>query len=1113
MLCPSCRFESPEGMRFCSQCGSALAARCPRCGAPAPAGFRFCGQCGERLAGGEEGESGAERPYTPPHLAQDVLASPVAIEGERKLVTVLFCDLTGSTELAARLGPEPMHALLSRFFEMALAEVHRYEGTINQFLGDGFMALFGAPVAHEDHARRAVLAALGLQARLVGHQEDLLRDHGTVLAVRMGINTGPVVVGGIGDRLRMDYTAVGDTTNLAARLQQAAESGSILVSEPTARLVKDHVRMRRLAPLVVKGRSGPLTAYRVLGAGDARRRRSAAGRQLTPFVGRRRELALLEELWRESAAGRGQVVGITGPPGVGKTRLVHELRLRLERLGAAWLRGACESFGRRTPYLPLEQILRDALRLESGLPLAALAERVRERIAATELPEEEAFALLLRLFSGAPNGHPAGDRRRSLEMLRQVLLAFARQEPLVLEIEDLQWVDETSEELLDLLVDSLPTAPILLLLTYRTGYRPRWLERSCATQVPLRDLGRDESRLMLAGLWLDQPPPAHLVQRVLERSEGNPFFLEELGRSLREAGHEDAVGVVPDTVQGVLTARIDRLPDEHKRLLQAAAVLGREFTGEVLAALWEDQRGTSPLPLDRLLQDLKRWELLYEIPMPQPPRYAFQHALTQEVAYQGLLSERRRTLHGAAARAYENVHADDLEEVYGQLAHHHPRAGNAASGVRYLALLADRAAHRTGFGEAVEILREAMTLAERLPEAEADRAVLELAVETARWMLPLARFPETLELLAAQAPRFERVADTGLVARVRFWLAHTHSYLGRQQEAAVGARWAIAAAEEAGDRGTQGKALYVLSRDAFWAGRFAEGLEHGERAVELLAAVGEMWWEGQAHWVNGFHHFVLGNPAAALATMARAEQIADELDDYRLDPSWSTGYFLSVLGDWDAGVDDCRRGLERARDPLNTAAALGFLGHAWLEKGEPVRAVEVLERAVASLADSGFLQLRGWFQAFLAEAYLARGEREEAARVAREAVRVNRLAGFRLGQGLAQRAVGRVATAEGRLDEAREQLEEALAVFHALGAPLEQGRVQLDLARLANRSGREEEAATALAEARALLGRGEAGAAGYRLESEAVEREILSRGAGERDAAATPADGAPPWPS
>jgi class 3 adenylate cyclase/tetratricopeptide (TPR) repeat protein len=1092
--CPSCRADNPPGMRFCGHCGAALDRRCPRCEAAAPAEFRFCGRCGERLDVAAAAEPPADaRPYTPPHLAAALLSSAAAVEGERKLVTVLFCDVAGSTALAARLGPEAMHGLLSRFFEMALAEVHRYEGTINQFLGDGFMALFGAPVAHEDHARRAVLAALGLRSRLAAQQEDLSREPGAALEVRMGVNTGLVVVGGIGDRLRMDYTAVGDTTNLAARLQQAAEPGALLISEATARLVEPHVRMRRLAPLPVKGKTEPLIAFRLLGQKQARHDRPRATRQLTPFVGRRRELALLEELWRESAAGRGQVVGIAGPPGIGKTRLLHELRVRLERQGATWLRGGCESFGRRTPYLPLEQVLRAALRLEGALPLDRLAQRVRQAIAATELPEAEALSLLLRLLATTPNGDrdTQGDRQRSFETLRQVLLAFSGQEPLVIEIEDLQWIDETSEDFLDLFVDALPQAPILLLLSYRSGYRPRWLERSCATQIPLRHLGPEESRHVLAGLWKSAAPIAGLVQQVLERSQGNPFFLEELGRSVQQGS---GAAAIPETVQGVLEARIDRLPDEHKRLLQAASVLGRELPADVLDRLWHAVREAPGAQLERLLHDLTRWELLYELPGTRPARYVFEHALTQEVAYQGLLSDRRRALHAAAARAFEAVHTGDLETVYDHLAHHYPRAGEPAPAVRYLALLADRAAHRTGFGEAVEILREAAGLAERLPSDEADPILLDLAVETARWMVPLARFRDTLDLLDSHLPRIERLDDPARTARFRFWLAHTHSYLGQHADAARNARQAIAAAAEAGDAAIEGAALYVLSRDAFWAGRFVEGLEHGERAVKRLREAGETWWEGQAHWVNGFHRFVLGRPRQALAAMRLVERISTRLDDYRLDPAWSTGHFLAVLGEAQEGVEHCRRGLARARDPLNTAAALGFLGHAWLELGEPARAVEALESSTALLAESGFLPLHGWFLAFLGEAHLARGEREEARRVARQSLQVSRRGGFRLGIGLALRVLGRVDISEGRLEEAGERLAAALSVFTDIGAPLERGRVHLDLARLGSLAGRTAEAAAALAAARTSLeGTDAAAAAGYRAEIEVAERELLSR--------------------
>jgi len=342
MECPQCRFDNPPTMRFCGQCGAKLGSGCPSCGAPVVAGFKFCGECGaplDSLAAAAPELREAPEPrmatsavpagYTPPHLRDAVFQTRTAIEGERKQVTVLFCDLVSSTALADRLGPEVMHDLLSRFFELALAEVHRYEGTVNQFLGDGFMALFGAPIAHEDHARRAALTALGLQRVLREHQAELGERHDIELAVRMGLNTGLVVVGGIGDRLRMDYTAIGDTTNLAARLQQLAPTGAILASEATARLVEGEVALEPLPPLAVKGKSEPIAAYRVLGLGPRRPDEAVlAGARLSPFVGRERELAVLGELLEQAAAGLGQVVGIAGEAGSGKSRLLHEFRRR-----------------------------------------------------------------------------------------------------------------------------------------------------------------------------------------------------------------------------------------------------------------------------------------------------------------------------------------------------------------------------------------------------------------------------------------------------------------------------------------------------------------------------------------------------------------------------------------------------------------------------------------------------------------------------------------------------------------------------------------------------------------------------------------------------------------
>ncbi|HEX4498004.1 MAG TPA: adenylate/guanylate cyclase domain-containing protein [Thermoanaerobaculia bacterium] len=1073
MHCALCHSENPAGMKFCGQCGSKLAAPCPQCFTENPPGFKFCGECGSPLEAPKaaapvpagESHSPAPQSYTPPHLATQILQSRSALEGERKQVTVLFCDLVGSTSLAERLGPETMHLLLNRFFELALSEIHRYEGTINQFLGDGFMALFGAPITHEDHARRAALAALGLQKLLHEHRAELGEPDGLELKVRMGINTGWVVVGGIGDQLRRDYTAIGDTTNLAARLQQHAEPETILVSDDTSRYLQGSARLEPAGPFQLKGKEAPVHAFALLGLGPLQSEQAVLGGMArSPFAGRQREMATLDELRVRAAGGEGQVVGIAAEAGAGKSRLVYEFQRRVWEGPVLFLAGRCISYGSGVPYLPILHMLRNEWEIAETDDPSTVAAKVLSSLQRAGMEVEESLPYLLRLL-GIQEGterlaelSPQALQARTFRILRQLILSAGQGNLVVLEIEDLHWVDKTSEDFLAFLVEGLVVSRMLLLVTYRSGYRPPWLEKSYATQVALSRLTNSESQAVVRSVLRRAAPSEALVGMVLSKAEGNPFFLEELARSLLE--NPDVL--VPDTIQGVVMARIDRLPEEHKRLLQTAAVLGREFSLPPLTQVWGEDGDLTPL-----LSDLKRWEFFYEEPTAEESRYLFKHALTQEAVYQTLLKARRQSLHAAAGEAFERLHADHLEDVYDTLAYHFSKADDAEKAASYLVLFAGQAADRYAHAEAEQALRQALVHCDHLPAAERGRRRLEVILLLAASLLPLARFPETLDLFLENRELVDRLGDPALAGPFYFWLAHTYGYLGNQEAAASTAHLAIEAARRCGDTATEGKAWYVLCRDAFWSGRFSEGIEHGRASLALLERSDDPWWQGQAYWVAGFHHYVLGQFEEAFDKMKWAEAIWRALQDPRLDPSWSTGYFHASLGDWELGIAECRGGLERAQDPLNTAAALGFLGYAFLEKGDLPQAIEALEESTGRLRQAGMQQLLGWFSAFLAEAYLRSDRREKARESAHEALAVTEGVRFQYGSGMAQRALGRIAWADADREGAELWLREALASFRSIRAPFEAGRTRLELARLAGAGSGE--AATQLGEARRIF--------------------------------------------
>jgi class 3 adenylate cyclase/tetratricopeptide (TPR) repeat protein len=633
--------------------------------------------------------------YTPRHISEQILAVRSAAEGERKQVTVLFCDIVRSSDLANQLGPEEFHQVIDRFFQIALAEVHRYEGTINQFLGDGFMALFGAPVAHEDHGRRAVLAALGIIGR-------------SMVKIRIGINSGLVVVAAIGDDLRVDYTAFGDTTVLAARLQAAAEPGAVLLSQQTAGLVRGYFQMEKVAPVTVKERT--VRPLRVTGLGP-RTAPITSGDKLSPFAGRDRELAELQRALDLTVGGEGQVVGLAGDPGLGKSRLAWEFR-RLAEPRATVLEGRCLSYGSGIPYLPLFELVRNACEIAADDSPDLVATKIELKIKALEL--DVTLAHYLRHAFGVPAGDPGlavldpqTIRARTFEGLRRLMVAEAGRRALVVLVEDLHWVDQTSEDFLAEFVDELPSVPILLLVTYRPGYSPPWIGKSFTSQVALRPLSPAASEQIVASM-LDAGDPAAATS-IATRGEGNPFFLEELARATWGQAADAAGGAVPETVQQVLAARIDRLSADQKSALQIAAVLGREFSLDLAEEVWDSESS-----LEARLQELKGLEFIRERHGPGQRTFVFKHALTREVAYDGMLVSRRRELHGRFGAVLEHSADTQRFEHAEVLAYHYSRSSDPGRAIPHLAVAGDRARDRYASEEAIALYRQAIGLIEEL---------------------------------------------------------------------------------------------------------------------------------------------------------------------------------------------------------------------------------------------------------------------------------------------------------------------------------------------------------------------------------------------------------------
>src|SRR3989449_7730996 len=629
MQCPRCQHDNPPQARFCLQCGGRFALTCAECGTELPADARFCLQCGHAVSAPPAAPPRPTAPdaYTPEHLAEKILTSKAALEGERKQVTVLFADLKGSMELLADRDPEEARHILDPVLEHMMAAVHAFEGTVNQVMGDGIMALFGAPLAHEDHAVRACYAGLRMQEAVKRYGEDVRRREGILPQIRVGLNSGEVVVRSIGSDLRMDYTAVGQTTHVAARMEQMAAAGTILLPEATLRLAAGFVEVAELATSPVKGLAAAIPVYELTAAIPGRSRlHVAAGRGLTGFVGRERELAALHEAWQRVGGGHGQVDAIAGEPGVGKSRLYWEFIRSAELAHALVLETRAVSYGKATSYLPVIDLLKTYFRIDSEDDKGKIREKVTGKLLSLDAALEPSITPILELLDvPVEDAHwqaldPPQRRRRTLEAGKRLLWREGQGQPLLLVFEDLHWMDGESQAFLDSLVASVPIARLLLLVNYRPEYQHAWGGRTYYTQVridPLPPTSAGELLQALLGADVQLEP---LTRLLIARTEGNPFFLEESVRSLVETGilvgergayrpTKPIEGIqVPATIHTVLAARIDRLPSEDKRVLQSAAVIGKDVPFVLLQAI-------ADMPESELCGLLTSWQaaaFLYE---------------------------------------------------------------------------------------------------------------------------------------------------------------------------------------------------------------------------------------------------------------------------------------------------------------------------------------------------------------------------------------------------------------------------------------------------------------------------------------------------------------------
>jgi class 3 adenylate cyclase/tetratricopeptide (TPR) repeat protein len=1017
MTCSRCQTENREGRRFCSKCGGALAFACAACGFANEPGDEFCGGCGAPLrpATAIAQPTLGPQSYTPKHLAEKILASKAALEGERKQVTVLFADLKGSMELLADRDPEDARKLLDPVLERMMEAVHRYEGTVNQVMGDGIMALFGAPLAHEDHAVRACYAALRMQESVKKYAEEVRRSHAAVVKIRVGLNSGEVVVRAIGSDLRMDYTAVGQTTHLAARMEQIADPGAIVITPETLALAEGYVAVQSLGPVPVKGLADPVEVYEVTGAGPARTRLQAATRRgLTRFVGRDAELEQLRRAQQRAADGHGQVAAVVGEAGVGKSRLVYELTHSHRLQGWLILESASVSYGKATSYWPVIDLLKNYFKIQDRDDRREIREKVTGKLLTLDEALKPTLTALLALLDVPVDDvvwqalDPAERRRRTLDAVRRLLLREAREQALLVIFEDLHWIDSETQALLDALVESLGSARLLLLVNYRPEYQHAWGGKTYYSQMRLDALPAESAAELLDALLGADSGLAPLKQMLVKR--GNPFFLEETVRTLVETkalmGERGRYRLtqpvpaiqVPPTVQAMLAARIDRLAPEDKHLLQIASVVGKDVPFALLQAVVD-------LPdeaLRRGLDHLQAAEFLYETGLYPDLEYSFKHALTHEVTYGGLLQERRRELHARVVDAIETLQRDRLGEQIERLAHHALRGELREKAVDYLRQAGLKAAARSALQDAQGWFEQALGVLEALPESQATlEQAFEIRLEL-RWVLnQLGEVRRALERLRETEILAERLNDDRRRSRVCALMTSAHSQLGELEEARASGTRALAIARVLGDLELSILTTTYLEQAHYYRGEY-------ERVVEL-------------------------------ATDNLAALPADRLFEFFGLPASASVYVrywlltsLAELGRFSEATEyqaEAVRLAEPTRHPFTVGAAHFGAGTLYLLKGDWAKARSLLEPGIAALRAGNVVLLLPRMVASSAWALAQLGEASEALNRLREGEQLLERAAARgiVGQsGWAYHSLGHVCLLLGRLGEARRLGDRAL---------------------------------------------------------------------------------------
>jgi len=1087
MICRNCLFENPSGLKFCGKCGAELTLACPSCGTINPSRFKFCGECGQRLISPGPGTSPRElsfsekldkiQRYLPYGLAEKILSQRGKIEGERKQITVMFCDMAGFMSLVDKIGPEEAYAMMDQIYEILIHKVHDYGGTVNELTGDGIVALFGAPLALEDAPQRAIRSALAIQSEIARFSDTLKNKAKTKrIRMRIGINTGPVVVGTLGNDLRIEFKAVGDTVNLAARIEGIAEPGSIYVTEDTFKLVEGYFRFETLGERKVRGKDKPVKVFRVIAPSSRRTRfEVTAERGLTPLVARSRELELLLEGFKDVKAWNGRAFSITADAGMGKSRLLYEFRKAVADDDVTFLEGNCLSYGRGMAYHPIIDALKGNFHIQESDEDSEIKEKVKKGLETLGMDEASTMPFFLELLSVKDSGidslpiSPEARKERIIESLNTVMIRGSEKRPLVLAIEDLQWVDDGSEEVLRHLLGNISGARIMLIFTYRPEFVPSWGDISYHMQIELNRFCPQDSHTMVSHLLAPQRLESDLEDLILIQTGGIPLFIEEFVKALKVPGtiklgrngyylakdiHEIAV---PSTIQEIVMSQVDALPEEAKKVLQTAAVIEREFSHELL---WR----VAGIPEDELLfhlSVLKDAELIYEQGLFPRSIYIFKHALTRDAVYASILSSRKKKIHEQIAVAIEELYEQKIDDYYGELTEHYAAAENYEDAAEYARLTAQKAEKTASMNDAIAFGRKRVAFLEKLPpRGDLQRKIIDARTDLGLYLIQLLHYREAREAIQ---PVITAVSEGPFRKRLPQVLIIMGSYESMVEENLSPAfrhfEKALRAAQEVGDTVSlifgNWRCALPLSLNC----ELERAASHYQNVLGIMVRTNNLWGVSRAQsFLSLFNYFMNGRIGSAHLLSSEALWYAEESGDTYSKAIAYTAYGGSCFGKgfFEEATDRLSKAIdlcERLDFFIFEAFARWLLGEIYFEIGHYGASKDHFGKAVLLMERTGSIpSFLGACRTGLAMAKVMNNEKESDLDSLFAKIDTK---GFRVFKGLRLRYLARLLlnVDDGSLSKAEEWIDKALAWHEHQHMAWWLGRTRLMNAELFTRRG------------------------------------------------------------